>query len=131
MKIRYTDQGTAEVTMRDYLMEAIDESGLDIQQIAATPARRTLFEVNAEAPALPKERSDSFWSVVMKLLYVAMRARMDLLLAISFLSTRISKSTTEDKDKLKRVLEYIKGTAYMKYTLGADNLGRFRSWVDA
>ena len=67
----------------------------------------------------------------MKLLYVAMRARMDLLLAISFLSTRISKSTTEDKDKLKRVLEYIKGTAYMKYTLGADNLGRFRSWVDA
>jgi hypothetical protein len=98
---------------------------------ATTPARRTLFEVNRAAPTLPKDRSDSFRSVVMKLLYVAIRARMELHLAVSFLSRKISKSTTEDKAKLKRVLEYIKGTADMEYTLGADNLGHFSAWVDA
>ena len=67
---------------------------------ATTPARRTLFEVNRATPTLPKDRSDSFRSVVMKLLYVAIRARMELLLAVSFLSRKISKSTTEDKAKL-------------------------------
>ena len=45
-----------------------------------------------------------FHSVVAKLLYVSIRARMDLLLAVSFLSTRVSKSTVQDRAKLKRIL---------------------------
>lgn len=131
-RIRYTDEGTAKVSMKEYLTEAIDESGFNIRNIAATPARRDMFEVDPESPPLPKEHFDKFRSVVMKLLlYVAIRARMDLLLAISFLSTRTSKSTVEDEAKLKRTLEYIKGAADLEYTLGADNLGTFRSWVDA
>jgi hypothetical protein len=56
---------------------------------------------------------------------------MDLLLAISFLSTRISKSTVEDEGKLRRVLEYIKGAADLEYELGADHLSSFTTWVDA
>ena len=96
MNITYTDDGTAKVSMKDYLMEAIAESGLDIKNIASTPARRDVFEVDNSSPPLPKERFNAFRSVVMKLLYVAMRARMDLLLAVSFLSTRTSKSTIED-----------------------------------
>jgi hypothetical protein len=131
MNIKYTDRGTAIISMKDYLMEAIDESGLEIVHTAATPARRTLFEVNPRATPLKPDRFDTFRSVVMKLLYVALRARMDLLLAISFLSTRISKSTVEDEGKLKRVLEYIKGAADLEYELGADQLGSFTTWVDA
>jgi hypothetical protein len=73
----------------------------------------------------------SFPQVVAKLLYVSIRARMDLLLAVSFLTTRVSKSTTEDQAKLKRVLEYINGTMDHTYTLGADKLGKVRTWVDA
>ena len=131
MQIRYTDEGTAQISMKEYLLEAIAESGLEINNTASTPARRDMFEVDPNAPPLPADRSDAFRSVVMKLLYVATRARVDLLLAISFLSTRTSKSTTEDEGKLKRTLEYIKGAADLEYTLGADNLGQFRSWVDA
>ena len=56
---------------------------------------------------------------------------MDLLLAVGFLCTRVSKSTVEDESKLKRVLEYIKGSMDKEYTLGADNLSHMRSWVDA
>ena len=33
--------------------------------------------------------------------------------------------------KLKRVLEYLKGTTYLKLTLSVDNLGFIRWWVDA
>ncbi len=112
-------------------MEAIDESGLEIAHTAATPARRTLFEVDPRAAPLKADRFDTFRSVVMKLLYVALRARMDLLLAISFLSTRISKSTVEDEGKRRRVLEYIKGAADLEYELGADHLSSFTTWVDA
>jgi hypothetical protein len=131
MRIVYKDNGTAEITMRDYLEEAIAESRLDVTRTAATPARRDLFEIDANAKPLEKEGAEIFHSVVAKLLYVSLRARADILLAISFLCTRVSKSTTEDQTKLKRVLEYLKGTLHYKYILGADNMSKLRSWVDA
>ena len=131
MNIRYTDNGTAIVTMKDYLNEAIEESGLEITAEAATPAKRDLFEVDPNEKPLSRERSERFHSVTAKLLYVSIRARMDLLLAVAFLATRVSKSTAEDEAKLKRVLEYIKGTIDMEYVVGADELGKLRTWVDA
>lgn len=131
MNIRYTDKNTAVITMRDYLLESIEESGMDIERESATPAKKNLFEVDSDAMRLSGDRAESFHSVVCKLLYVAIRARMDILLAVGFLCTRVSKSTVEDEVKLKRVLEYIKGSMDKEYTLGADDLGRMRSWVDA
>ena len=61
-----------------------------------------LFHVDTKADKLTKERSDSFHtSIIMKLLLVVKRARMDLLMAISFLSTSmLAKSTLEDERKL-------------------------------
>jgi hypothetical protein len=79
---------------------------------------------------LSKAEAKTFHSVSAKLLYVSLRARVDLLLAIAFLCTRVSKSTKQDQEKLKRVLEYIKGSIDDEYVLGADDLGRMRSWVD-
>jgi hypothetical protein len=131
MKIIYNKNGTAEVTMRDYLEEAIMESELNVTRIAATPARRDLFDIDEDAKRLGKKQAEVFHSVVAKLLYVSIRARSDILLAISFLCTRVSKSTVEDEAKLKRVLEYLNGTLHFKYVLGADNLTKLRSWVDA
>jgi hypothetical protein len=56
---------------------------------------------------------------------------MDILLPVIYLCTRVSKCTTDDRDKLKRVLEYLKGTLHYKYTIGIDDIGKLRSWVDA
>jgi hypothetical protein len=36
----------------------------------------------------------------------------------------------EDYEKLKRVLEYIKGTMDLEYTLGGDGLSTMRTWID-
>jgi hypothetical protein len=132
MKIRYVKKnGTAEISMREYLEESIAESGLDIVRTAASPAKRNLFEVSGNAPPLQHTAFEKFHSVSAKLLYVALRARGDLLPAVSFLSTRLSKSTTQDQAKLKHLLEYINGTLHYKYTLGADELHKLRTWVDA
>jgi hypothetical protein len=131
MNIRYTGSGTAVITMKDYLKEAIQESGMKITRIASSPANKTLFDVDDGADLLEKGEAEMFHSVVAKLLYVSIRARMDLLLAVGFLCTRVSKSTTQDRTKLRRVLEYIHGTMDLEYTIGADSMGKLRSWVDA
>ena len=131
MHIRYTSENTAVITMKDYLEEAIEESGLDISKSVSTPANRTLFEVNEASEPLGKAQREVFHSITAKLLYVSIRARVDLLLPIVFLCTRVSKSTEQDLSKLKRVLEYIKGSMDITYTVGADDMERIRTWVDA
>lgn len=109
MNIKYVENGTAEITMRQYLEEAIAESGLNIKRTAASPARRDLFELAENSATLLKAEAETFHSVVTKLLYVAIRARGNILLAISVPCTRVSKSTEQDQAKLKRALEYLQG----------------------
>jgi hypothetical protein len=92
MHIRYTNKGTAVITMKDYLTEAIEESGLDISKSVSTPASRTLFDVDKSAEPLGKKESEVFHSVSAKSLYVSLRARVDLLLPIVFRCTRVSNA---------------------------------------
>jgi hypothetical protein len=69
--------------------------------------------------------------MVAKLLYLSLRARVDILLPAIFLCTRVSISTEQDEAKLRRLLEYIYGSLNDEYILGADDMGRMHSWVDA
>ena len=133
MKISYKTDGTAQVCMESYLREALEISQMELSRTAITPARKDLFDVSPTATPLSTEDAERFHSVAAVLLYVSMRARSDLLLPIAFLCTRVSKSTDQDRDKLRRVLEYIKGTLDLVYTLGADSLTNIvlRTWVDA
>jgi hypothetical protein len=131
MKIRYTGKGIAIITMRQYLEEALSECGMDIVREVTTPAQRDLFDVNEKSPPLNKAEGIVFHSICAKLLYISLRARVDILLPIAFLCTRVAKSTQQDQSKLRRVLEYLKGTIDDEYVLGADNMASLRSWVDA
>ena len=47
---------------------------------------------------------------VAKLLYLTKRARPDILTAVGFLCTRVTRATMQDKLKLRRVLGYLKRT---------------------
>lgn len=82
MKIRYTEEQTAVIAKKDYLWEAIDESGMNITREATRPARRSLFDVDDKAKRLRKNKGETFHSVVAKPLYEAIRAQMDLLLTV-------------------------------------------------
>ena len=73
---------------------------------------------------------DTFQSIVAKLLYVAIRARLDMLLQVAFLCTRVTKGTKQDQMKLKHILEYVKGSIDLVYTMGAESLNKVQSWVD-
>ena len=60
-----------------------------------------------------------------------MRARPDLQTLVSFLTKRIQAPDEDDWGKLKRGLNYLKGTLHMKLTLTVDSLGTISWWVDA
>jgi hypothetical protein len=109
MNKRYTNECTAIITMKEYLKDTIIESGLEIMRVAATPARKNLFDVDDGAELLCKQEAESFHKIVAKLLYVSIRARMDIILAVGFLCTRVSKSTTQDQAKLKRKYQRVHG----------------------
>ena len=111
MNIRYTGQGTAIITMKQYLEEALAECGMDITRKVTTPALKDLFDADDKSPMLSNAEGEVFHSVCAKLLYVLLRARVDILLPIAFLCTRVSKSTKQDQTKLKRVLEYLKAAS--------------------
>ena len=125
------EQGTAKITMMSYLYEAINESGMHIARGAATPATRSLFELDPNSAPLDRQTSDMFRSVVCKLLYVGIRARADILTTISFLTTRLTRPDTSDYRKLKRLLEYIHATVDLPLIIGADDLNTMTTWVDA
>ena len=110
MDIKFREDQDMEVIMKDYLMEAINNFLDDIVKSSITPAAKNLFDVNDDDEKLSAQRSDNFHSITCKLLYVAQRARPDILLPITFLCTQVSKSNVKDWGKLKRVLQYLGGT---------------------
>jgi hypothetical protein len=131
MNITFNDDGTASIKMKDYLKEAIADFGEDIVKSAATPAKRDLFDINDDSPALPDKKREIFHSVVAKLLYVSKRGRLDIQLATAFLCTRVSCSSGQDWEKLRRLLMYVRGSLDEFLVLGADDLTIMNTWVDA
>jgi hypothetical protein len=99
MNFIFHENETVSVSMKLYLEEAIRDSALTINRQTASPASKGLFEVEETSPPLPKTDSEIFHSVVAKLLYVALRARPDILLAVSFLCTRVAAPTVHDQKK--------------------------------
>ena len=122
---------TVKILMQTYLDEAIHQSQLDVRRAAATPATKTLFEIDPNAAPLRPPEFDRFRSVVCKLLYVALRGCPDILLAVVFLASRVSKATLQDQAKLKRLLEYLYGTYDLPLILGADDIHTLYTFVDA
>jgi hypothetical protein len=70
-----------------------------------TPALANLFEIDEQSPILSAANKSKFHTLVAKLLYLAKRTRVDLLLAVAFLTTRVQAPTAEDELKLTRVFK--------------------------
>ena len=98
MDIDYNEEGTVGIGTSQYVQEVIDSFSekCPITSKATSPARGNLFTVNTMPPALDPERKALFHHCVAKLLYASKRCRLDILLTISILCTRVTRSTEED-----------------------------------
>jgi hypothetical protein len=86
---------------------------------AKTPAANELFDVDDNSPALSEHMSQEFHSVVMRLMYLVKRVRVDMLLPVAFLATRVTRPLDQDLEKLRRVLRYLNAHQGLSLMLGA------------
>ena len=128
MHIKYKKK-KVEISMKKHILKALDEFMEDVTRNATTPANSHLFTIR-ESPKLDEKRADNFHSVVALLLFISKRCRLDIQTAVAFLTTRVSEPNEDDWKKLRRVLQYLRGTIDLKLTLGADNILKSKTWVD-
>jgi len=130
MTLDFSEDGKVKIIMRDYIDKILEELPDDYIGTATTPATEKLFSVRPEADKLDKNEADFFHTMVAKLLFLTMRSRPDILTAVSFLTTRVSHPDTDDKFKLRRVIQYLRETRDLHLTLEPQDLHVYKWWID-
>jgi hypothetical protein len=124
----FSAPGEVKITMEGYISELLKEC--NIAGAVTTPATNNLF-LTREAILLDAEAKSLFHTRVAKLLYLAKRVRPDILLAVSYLTTRVQAPDVDDLHKLTRVLKYINGTSNMGIILRAHGPIKVLAYIDA
>ena len=62
---------------------------------------------------------------------LAKRVRPDILLAVSFLTTRVQSPDLDDAHKLQRLLKYINGSQTLGVILRAESPLKIHAYIDA
>lgn len=125
----FSSPGEVSVSMEGYIRDVLDSSG--VKGYRATPAGLDLYDIDEKLPPLDKGAQNDFHSLVMRLMFLAQRARPDILTPIAFLSRRWGKATSEDKGKLDRVLMYLNSWPDLKMILACESELRVYGYVDA
>jgi hypothetical protein len=99
--------------------------------LAPTPAANNLFNVRDSVEKLNKTEAEQFHTITAQLLFLALRARPDLLTTVSLLCTRVKAPDVDDKGKLRRAIRYLRHTKGLYLTLEVTNLTSLHWWVDA
>ena len=133
MILDFTMDGHVIINMTEYIKTIIADFPEEIKTTKTTPAADHLFQVRNEEEAclLPEEQATAFHHAVAQLLFLSARARRDIQPVTAFLTTRVKNPDEDDWGKLKRLLQYLKGTLHMPLILSADSMTMPRWWVDA
>ena len=129
----YSIKGAVVIDMIEYIGKIFEEFPEEITRRSPTPAADHLFKVRDEEDAqfLPEEMAQAFHKTVAQLLFLTGRARPDIATAVSFLTTRVQTPDEDDWGKLRRILQYLKGTRKLKLVLRAKDLSEQHWYVDA
>jgi hypothetical protein len=99
------------VDQEGFLSTIVKKQGFDkLKKAPKTPATDNLMQSDPENPL--KDKSN-YLSLIMSLMYLARFTRPDILMVVSFLTSKCSKPTKEDLGKAERVVKYLAGTANM------------------
>ena len=130
MTLDYSTPGEVKINMTDYVKSMIKEFPKDLNGKVSTPANDHLLKVDKGKP-LGQMKAEVFHAVVVKALFLTMRARPDIRLTVAFLCTRVRQPTTYDWFKLVRMMEYLNKTQDDCLTICLDNMEETMFSVDA
>jgi hypothetical protein len=130
MTFDISSKGEMRITQEGYIDDLL--GSCKVEGKAATPSPNHLYEVDENSEKLNTDDADWFHRQVAKMLYLAKRTKPECLTATAFLATRVTKSTLEDKEKLKRLLKYVRHTKDTGIILRPGNKGiEINCYVDA
>jgi hypothetical protein len=108
MEVDITDAGTS-IDMSFYVRQLVESAETKrMLMVYDSPGTRESFVIQDGGEKLQNANRVYLHSTVAKLLYLAKRARPDVLTVVIFLCTRVQDATVEDERKLIRVLGYLK-----------------------
>jgi len=84
-----------------------------VEKTFKTPSASDLFKIDADSPLLEESERKALHSAVMKVKWMAERARPDLALVTSFLATRTRIFTQQDVVKFRHMMGYLKLTRHL------------------
>ena len=108
--------GQVSITMLGYETDLVsDWFGLNFDEkmvpardkFASDPASPSIFE-KGDSPALCDKNAAIFHSYVMRIAFLAKRAKPELNVAISYMSTQVTHSSENDLRKLDRAIRYVR-----------------------
>ena len=117
--------------MRDYVKELISTFPEKLSENMKYPWTTRLFNINDKTKLLDEHRKDVFHTNVVKCMFLAKRAKPDILLGISFLRTQVMKSNEKYWKKLVRIISYLKKIKEIVLYLKADNVQELKWYVDS
>ena len=130
MKLDFSTPGEVKLDMKEYVKSMIEFFPEERKNTATTPAALHLFEVREDVKVLEEEDAMKFHTMVAKGLFLCKRARPDIQTTIAFLTTRVKQPDQDDWKKLRRLIDYLRGTADLVLTLEADNTNVVKWYVD-
>jgi hypothetical protein len=128
MQIIHRDKSTA-IDRTYYTEKVVEEAGS--VALRSAPGTKNTFTVNKEAKKLSEKDREQFHSITAKILYLAKRARPDVLTVVRFLCTRVTMATKEDMTKLERLIGYLKRTSQRHLVFRPDNNPQLQVYIDA
>lgn len=130
MTLDFSSEGEVKIKMVDYVKKMVEAFPEESELIATTPAALHLFEVRDDVKVLKESEAVIFHNIVAKGLFLCKRARPDIHTSIAFLTTRVKQPDLDDWKKLRRMINYLRGTEELVLTLSADNTNVIKWFVD-
>ena len=118
------------INMKQYIKGIIEFYGKQLKK-ATTPAKLDLHEVTTKENEKPCDDAVKFHSTVAKLLYLAKRARPDILLATQHLCTKVKAPTQQDQQNLERVLGFLMTTINLNKVISNKAYDCVTAYIDA
>jgi len=129
MRWDLSNPGKVIISMPMYIDNILQQHAVS-NKIVTSPATPNLLDIS-ECELVDKNVKQDFHTVVAKLLYLAKRTRPDILMPVSFLTTRVNEPTVHDVGKVQRILQYLRGSKDKSLTLEIGNDFSVRQYIDA